>query len=63
MKLKITKNQLRGWIKEALNEMEDETDNIDSLDLPDNPYDDDVKEGGKGSGRPAKPGGAKDTEN
>ena len=66
--MKITKNQLRGWIKEALNEMEDEESteepsHIDATDIEDNPFDIDVKEGGKGSGRPAKPGGAKDTEN
>ena len=105
--MKITKNQLRDWITEALNEVEDEessaeTDKIDSLDLKDRPFDaedkDDMEEhsvkftkdemsklhkdgkiekadddgkmhtyiyseGGKGSGRPAKPGGAKDTEN
>jgi hypothetical protein len=40
--VKITRNQLKEMIRQALSEL---------------------KEGGKGSGRPAKPGGAKDIEN
>jgi len=49
MKLKITKNQLRGWIKEALNEMEDEESteepsHIDATDIEDNPFDIEDKE-------------------
>ena len=52
MKVKITKNQLRDWITEALNELEDEESSeeepsqVDKTDIEDNPFDkEDVKEG------------------
>ena len=58
--MKVTKNQLRTWIREAMNELEDgeepeseetpspedEPNQVDSLELEDNPFDKDkVKEG------------------
>ena len=57
MKVKVTKNQLRGWIKEVLNEFdeqeepkpeekpEEEPSQVDSLELEDNPFEkENVKE-------------------
>ena len=50
--MKITKSQLREWIKEALNELEDEESSeeepsqVDALGLEDNPFEkEDVAEG------------------
>ena len=58
--MKVTKSQLRNWIREAMNELdegeepapeekpspENEPNQVDSLELEDNPFDkEDVKEG------------------
>ena len=50
--MKITKSQLKEWIKEALNELDDEESSeeepsqVDVTDIEDNPFDkEDVKEG------------------
>ena len=51
MKLKITKNQLKEWIREALSEedeesSEEEPSQVEKTDIDDNPFDkEDVTEG------------------
>jgi len=73
--MKLTRNQLKELIRQSIDELKEDKGDMDGdgknepdseeyMDNKDKAIKKAMKnEGGKGSGRPAKPGGAKDTEN